>query len=397
VADAASPASGSVVYILPDRAGGVFTVVHNLLRFRASDRLHYAAVLTRDSASTEPSRAGALPVAHAVLEYDAGTENLYAIMRRLRDAVPPGPGAIIANDWLELATAATYDMRKAVVTITHGDYDYYYDLAVRYQDAIDVFIAHTRHIHDQLRERLPHRAQDIVHVRYGVQIPAQPRAASTGALRVLFAGRFDDNKGVRTLPAIAGALRDDGADVLWTLIGDGPDREDVARAWPHDVPARWLGQLSLDATIACYASQDVLILPSRNEGLPAVVLEAGAAGVVPVVSDLRSGIPEVVVNGVTGFRVEASDTAGFARAIASLSHDRVLLEAMSGAVRARVADEFDIGQQAPEYQRVIGRAIDSRMRRAARLTGPLAGSRLDRSWLPASLVRYVRSRKRLFR
>ena len=43
-----------------------------------------------------------------------------------------------------------------------------------------------------------------------------------------------------------------------------------------------------------YNDHDVLVMPSRGEGLPVALLEAGAAGVVPVVSDLPSGIPDVV-------------------------------------------------------------------------------------------------------
>ena len=67
------------------------------------------------------------------------------------------------------------------------------------------------------------------------------------------------------------------------------------------------------------------------------LLEAGAAGVVPVVSDLASGIPEVVEAGVSGYRPAVGQIGEFADAIAALDRDRTRLESMSGAVRDVVA------------------------------------------------------------
>ena len=64
-----------------------------------------------------------------------------------------------------------------------------------------------------------------------------------------------------------------------------------------------------------YEQHDVLVMPSRNEGLPVALLEAGAAALIPVVSDLPSGIPEVVESGVSGYRVPVGDIRRFADAI----------------------------------------------------------------------------------
>ncbi len=133
----------------------------------------------------------------------------------------------------------------------------------------------------------------------------------------------------------------------------------------------------------------MFLLPSRLEGFPVTLMEAGAAGLVPIVSDLPSGIPEVVIPGETGYRVPIGDVAGFASALEELNRDRDRLERMSAAVRQLVAGKFDIRRNAVQYDSLHARFGELRRRRAGcRLH---YGSRLDKPWLPNAFVRTVRS------
>jgi glycosyltransferase involved in cell wall biosynthesis len=141
--------------------------------------------------------------------------------------------------------------------------------------------------------------------------------------------------------------------------------------------------------LAGYTRQDVLVMPSRSEGLPVALLEAGAAGVVPVASDLASGVPEIVHHGETGFRVPVGDCAGFASAIQALAANRPRLEHMSVAIRALVARDWDIRTRAREYQALFEQWEELRRPRAPRRARQY-GSRLDRPWIPNRLVRTVR-------
>ena len=131
-------------------------------------------------------------------------------------------------------------------------------------------------------------------------------------------------------------------------------------------------------------------MPSRSEGLPVALLEATATGMVPVVSDLLSGIPEVVEPGVTGYRPPVGDIAGFADAIASLDRDRRRLESMSAAVRKVVAERFDASVLTIEYQRLFARWRDLKRPRPAH-PHLYYGSRLDQPWMPNSAVKLIRS------
>ena len=192
------------------------------------------------------------------------------------------------------------------------------------------------------------------------------------------------------LPAIASALGDRSIDASWTIIGDGPDGPALRAAWPASASVRHLGPLTNAETVARLPDHDVFVLPTRVEGLPVALLEAMACGVVPVVSNIDSGVPDVVTAGVNGLLPPVGDVAGFADAIARLDRDRPLLERMSEAGRRTVEERFDVRDRVADYQALYARYGE--------LYQPLAadaalqyGSRLDRPWIPNPFVRLVRS------
>jgi glycosyltransferase involved in cell wall biosynthesis len=151
----------------------------------------------------------------------------------------------------------------------------------------------------------------------------------------------------------------------------------------------------MDRVKAQYQTHDVLVMPSRAEGLPVALLEGMAAGCVPVVSDLPSGIPEIVENGVSGFRFSPGDIDSFAGAIIGIARDRAALRKMGEEASKRISARFDITRRAPDYQRAIAAAADL----TPRWKQPLffSGSRLDQPWLPNFLVRGARSLRRALR
>ena len=119
--------------------------------------------------------------------------------------------------------------------------------------------------------------------------------------RVLYVGNLLPVKGPTILARAATQLQD--CDVIF--VGDGPEKiaaGHVVGARPHDQIPLWMN--------AC----DVLCLPSLNEGLPNVALEAMACGL-PVVASHVGGVPEIVRDGVNGFLVPPSDPGSLADAL----------------------------------------------------------------------------------
>jgi glycosyltransferase involved in cell wall biosynthesis len=382
---------GEVVYVLPNKLGGVFSYVGNLLSHRQPDGFSYAAIRTHNVGETATQMSEALPADRDVrFEHSLPIENVHAVLRRLARVIPPGPGVIVANDWIELALTSIYDSGRAVIAINHGDFDFYYDLAVRHRDTIDAFVTYTERMYQRLRQLLPDRHDSIFLLPYGVDIPDSTRRPAPGRLRLLYVGRLSKDKGVFDLPLIDRRLRELGVEAVWTVQGAGPDASRLKADWSDRPDIRWTGQQSKSDVLRLYEQHDVLVMPSRGEGLPVALLEAGAAALVPVVSDLASGIPEVVESGVSGFRAPVGDIRAFAEAIAALDGDRDRLESMSAAVREVVARRFDASQRTVDYQRLFGRWRELKRPRPVRPRLSY-GSRLDQPWMPNAAVKLIRS------
>lgn len=382
--------SPSVVYVMPDKAGGLLNINASLIEQRAGGAMAQHVVLTRNVLDPDAQFDGVI-AAQSVLrvEYALPVENLHAVLARLWRAIPDGPGVFVANDLIELAALHLHDPQRAVVQIVHGDYDYYYDLAERHQTVVDVFVAYSRTVADTLRQRLPARAQDILHLPYGIPLPSGTRVPNEGPLRLVFVGRLDRAKGVLDLPAIDSALTSRGTQAEWTIIGAGPAEAELRAKWHAQRRVNWLGQLSTSEVLRRVPQFDVLVLPTHAEGLPLVIVEVMSAGVVPVTSSLTS-IAEVVTDGVTGRLVGAGDVNAFAAAVESLDRDRPQLERMSRAAQSAVANRFDAAESAASFRALFEQWESRRRPRPRRLPLPY-GSRLDQPWLPNAAVRTVRT------
>ena len=113
-----------------------------------------------------------------------------------------------------------------------------------------------------------------------------------------------------------------------------------------------------------------------------------AAGLVPICSNLASGVRDVVDPGENGFLVPVGETTPFADAIAGLARDRILLERCSTAAASRVRARFDSRERAHAFFDLLCDLCESpRTLRPGMRRGP---SRLDRPWLPNPIVRAIR-------
>jgi len=378
----------SVVSVLPDKMGGMVSVLANLLEHRREDGFRYEVVLTRnrfDTATRSSVHWRADRV--EIFDYALPVENVHAVARRLLRAVRPGPGVLVCNDALELLMASAFDTRRTVIQIVHGNYDYYYDLAASHESYVHAFVAISRTVHDKLRDRLPHRRDSIFWLPYGAAFSGRARQPSEGPLRLLFVGRIDEAKGVLLLPEIDRQLQNRGVAVDWTIVGDGPAADDLRRRWTNRTDQQWFAVATPDDVLAICQRHDIFVLPSRAEGLPVAMVEAMSAGVVPVATDLPT-LRDLLDGSTTGLRVGRLDAASFADAIETLAGDRNRLERMSAAARNAVRGRFDGRSRASAYQELFGN-----WRQLYRTWPGEAphGSRLDKPWIPNTFVRFVRT------
>ncbi len=189
-------------------------------------------------------------------------------------------------------------------------------------------------------------ASRIAVVRNGVPRPvAAPTRRPAGLpFRLLFLGNLSARKGVPELldalasPALAGVA------VHLTLAGGGAAafRERVA-ALGLEPRVTFTGWLDAQAVAACLAAADALVLPSHDEGLPLVILEALGLGL-PVVTTPVGAIPEVLREGETALLVPPGDATALAAALARLVGDEGLRERLGAAGRALYEREFTLAR-----------------------------------------------------
>ncbi len=151
---------------------------------------------------------------------------------------------------------------------------------------------------------------------------AKRRSGAGGSFVVL--GRLTAEKGIDAL------LRGWGGAPL-EIVGEGSDRTMLERIAPPSV--RFRGAIDAGSVPELLAGARALIIPSRSEGLPRVVIEAFAAGV-PVVASRVGGLPELVEHDVNGLLVDLDDQEGWRAASARLGDDRESLRLGAGAFAA---------------------------------------------------------------
>lgn len=163
------------------------------------------------------------------------------------------------------------------------------------------------------------------------QAAADGPAWATGAIRVLFVGRFDRQKGADIFAATMAAL---GSGWHGCAIG-APVVDGAAPEFPPNVTCA--GWLRRDEVQHYLASCDVLVVPSRWEGFGLIAVEAMRAGKA-VVAARVGGLADIVVDGVTGRLVPPHEASGFVAALREL--DRAELRAMGVAGRTRFLREY---------------------------------------------------------
>lgn len=207
------------------------------------------------------------------------------------------------------------------------------------------------------------RSTRVIH--NAVLFPASPEfehpPTKSAPPRLLVVGRLSSEKGVDVLLRACALLATQGQQIDLTVVGDGPDRQELERLAEslafHSV--HFVGHSTQPDEY--YRVADLLVIPSRSEGLPNVLLEAISHGL-PVVATRVGAIPEVIRDDRVGRMCPPGDIGALAEAIqASLVH-RYREDGIEG--RRLVLTEFSTQRRAQHL-----RALYDELRQHRSVTG----------------------------
>lgn len=239
--------------------------------------------------------------------------------------------------------------------------------ALRWPDVLVVLAAVER---DAYESFVP--GQNVVMLPHGIDCapyaaPARAPRPAAAPLRLIYLGRLAPRKGLpETLEAL-GLARARGVAARLVIAGSGPEEVSLrqrARALGLEQEVSFAGPAYGEDKARLFRDADVLLLPSYSEGLPYALLEAMAAGVVPVVTPVGA-MPDVVVGGMHGTFVPPGNAGAIADAIAALDADRETLGRMSAACRHRIAQAFSLGRFAAGLSALYGGLCAMRAPKAA--------------------------------
>ncbi len=265
---------------------------------------------------------------------------------------------VIPNTQANLLAAVPHlPSRVRCLTICHSVSRGSYLAATLFRERLSAVVAINRRQMEDLtgRWRLP--AGLVRLIPHGIDLvgfSSQARSPEAGGpLRLMFLGRLDDlDKGVMLLPAILRKTEKLGVDCSCDILGSGPDEERLKRVMEASAlraAVRFAGQVPPQEVPARLASADIFLMPSRFEGFGLSLVEAMAAGCVPVATHFRGITDMIVADGVSGFLCPLGHTRAFAEKIAWLSRHRDRLGQMSAQARKRVGEAFSQERLAADY------------------------------------------------
>jgi glycosyltransferase involved in cell wall biosynthesis len=266
--------------------------------------------------------------------------------------------------WLALPLL---DPSIATMSIAHNDVSAFYDPLKHYAPFIDCAVGVSSAIHGKIIGQCSIPPARALHVPYGVtsllssEIAARSDCEFKQPLRIGYLGRLvQAQKRVLELVPLVIELERREIPFELHLVGDGPERLALERGFEkNDVTSnvKFWGWLTPEAVRQALRKFDALMLLSDCEGLPLALLEAMGHGVVPVVTNIESGNPEVVREGENGFLVAVGDTGTFVDRLELLAGDRERLSLMRQAAW-ETSQDYSLERMVQSYVQTFQEAAE---------------------------------------
>jgi colanic acid/amylovoran biosynthesis glycosyltransferase len=283
------------------------------------------------------------------------------------------PDVYVANCIVPAYFAAGYARRSGIPTVgvLHSDDPFYWGLMDevvkgRPEFRVSAVVPVSNFLESEVTSTAAALDVTVCRIGYGVEIPAKAIEPPSSVFRLVYTGRLvEEQKRISDVTtALCAAVQSIPNLEAW-IVGDGSARpavEDIIREKGHR-RVQLLGRVENANIYDVLAQCHGLVLLSDYEGLPISMLEAMAAGVVPICLEMRSGIRETLEHGVNGLIVKdrADDLFG---AIKALQGDPAKWHRLSLAARETVRQRYSIEECARQWATLLRRLSSARASQA---------------------------------
>ena len=260
--------------------------------------------------------------------------------------------AMYASRWIRESGIST-------VGVLHSDDPFYQGVldvfgAGKRHDALSAFASVSEELHRQAQRRISRESESIC-IPCGVPIPPEMPKRS-GDFQFGYVGRLSEvQKRISDVTRVMCRTVREVESTSGYIFGDGPDRKNVEHILASEgagLPVSLIGRVGPDEIQSHLQQMDAILLLSDYEGLPIALMEAMACGVVPVVCSMKSGIPELVRHGETGWIVNDRGES-VVEAIRTLRDDKSQRTRLSRNARELIRHKFSHDVSVEGWERLL--------------------------------------------
>ncbi len=379
-----------IIFTLPYRAGGVAMIVKNIIDYIDIPAEQMEVILIKNTGDPRASKPDNFKAKKTTVFDFSLKENRYYVYKRFCNLFDEN-SLLITNGNFELKAINSIKRKNKIIHILHTSQDFDLEIVKRYSGVIDSVVGVSKYICEKVSSVIGNNSVEIQQIMQPVpEVKKRKEANYDNFLRLIFVGRLIEAKGIYDLPKIDKALLNKNIEVKWTIVGFGPEEEKLKKKWFFNSSVNWTGKLSSNEILDFYPENDILLLPSHSEGFPVVLIEAMKCGLVPLVSDLPSGVPEAVNSGKNGYIFPIESPVKYAEHIEMLEKDRNLLEELSKNAILTTKFKFDQKKQVTKYLDLIYKILKKTTCKKQYIRE--INGKLDKKFVPNFFVKLLRKK-----
>lgn len=279
-----------------------------------------------------------------------------------------------------------------------------YATTLVHRDRVSHYIGISQRHYDDLTKRYKVPAEKITLIPHALDFSNSENALyrknhiEGTPMKIAYLGRLIDiDKGIFLIPKILDKLQKNKIPFYMEIAGDGPDKEKFEHKLENLIKNGTVimrGNIHHDDVPSFLASSDVFLMPSNFEGFGFTLIEAMAAGCVPVVSRISGVTDWIVTQEKTGLLCPIGDADAFFKAIAKLYSNCELRTNLSSSARQEVIERFEIDKFSTSYDITFNKVLSDKTNYTPLNLGKLALARpYNKSWhqlVPSKLKLMIR-------